>query len=257
MDPYDEQLRKYIEQQERLIKKFQEPMNNLINNHPANKYAEIYDSIHSQFNNPAVQNAIKLNKQFQNIAEGPLKIIREQQKQFKKLISQMDNIYKQDFHSKNYTNEIDVKESTEFLENKISSLSNKDELSSEEKLEIIEALLFISDQEDENPDDFIKSFRSAISSFVDPKEEIGEEIKSTPNETDDTKDEEKISNHKLPPSFIEELFSKEKFQDNAIAFIYTSLFTWVVSLVNNHLDPYIFLMLVSLFVSIFNRDKDK
>jgi len=257
MDPYDDQLRKYIEQQERLRKRLQDPINNFLKNHPANKYAEIYGSIHSQFDNPAIQNAININKQFQDIAEGPLKVIREQQEQFKKMISQMDNIYNQDFYLKNSINELDVKESTEFIENKISSLSTKKELSFKEQSEIIEVLLFISDQEGENPDDFIKSFRSAIRSFVDSKEKISEKINNTSSETNNTKDEEKISKHELPPSFIEELFSKEKFQDNAIAFIYTSLFTWVVSLVNNHLDPYIFLMLVSLFVSIFNRDKDK
>lgn len=272
MDPYHNELQKFINKQEAWRKSFEISFSDLSINHPVNKYPEFYASINSQFNNQSFQNVINISEQIQltteeplrnfrnqlqSLADGNMKIIREQQEKFKKMISQMDNIYNQDFYLKNSINEIDVKESTELLENKISNLSTKKELSFEEKLEIVEALLFISDQEGENPDDFIKSFRLKFHSFVNSEKKISEKINNTSSETDDTKDEEKISKHELPPSFVEELFDKKTFQSKAIDFIYATFFSLGLSVVKGYLDPYIFLIIVSLFMSIFNRDKDK
>lgn len=273
MNTYNEQLYKYLKKQNDLRKNLENPINNLIQNHPANKYAEFYASINSQFNIPVIQNAKIINDQFrftlenplknvreqlQRVTESPLKIIHEQQEELKSMISKINSIYNQDFYAKMKIpiNEIDVKKSTEILENKISNLSNKDELSSEEKLDIIEALIFISDQEGENPDDFIKSFRSEIRSFIDSKEKISEKINDVPSETDNTKDEEKISNHELPPSFIEDLFSKKTFQEQAISIIYATFFSYISSVISGILDPLTFLIIITIFIGIFsNNDK--
>ncbi|MGX7130576.1 hypothetical protein [Enterococcus wangshanyuanii] len=151
-----------------------------------------------------------------------------------------------------------VKSNIISLEDRLHDLAKEQELSDHDQKLLEKALVFISNQSSENSTEL----RDNSIATADPNAEIKDadadngcnELNETGNPENEKQVVDKFPNSN--PSFVEKLFSKETFQEEAISFIHQSVYNWVLLASVGKLDPLILAISVVTLLRILIPKKD-
>ncbi|HFE9852885.1 TPA: hypothetical protein ACGBG5_003437 [Enterococcus faecalis] len=177
--------------------------------------------------------------------ESKMNPIIEQQKKFQQLLPDFSKILKNVSATDIYYDNEDAFEDAVTIDGKLSSMSQKEKFSNEDKEQLLLLADFFAEQGIYKPEELIQYFDSVTCSSVETiqkEDNKAENIPAKPGNSDVKEDSLNIQNGSQP--FLKQYFSKEKFFNELSSYLYQAFFDSLVSVIRGDLDIVFMLILI-------------